>query len=93
MANFMENVKEKVSGIKSKALLAVPVAVTAFPAVAFASETGGSDMTTSMQTAFTAVKTDFSSAVTVIAPIALGIAGIFIAWKLGFRFFKSLTKG
>lgn len=92
MANFMENVKEKVSDIKGKALLAVPVAVTAFPAVAFAAE-GSSDMTTSMQTAFTAVKTDFSSAVTVIAPIALGIAGIFIAWKLGFKFFKSLTKG
>jgi len=92
MANFMENVKEKVSDIKGKALLAVPVAVTAFPAVAFAAE-DSSDMAASMQTAFTAVKTDFSSAVTVIAPIALGIAGIFIAWKLGFKFFKSLTKG
>lgn len=91
MTNFMKTAREKVSDIKGKALLAVPVAM-AFPSVAFAAE-GGSDMTTSMQTAFTAVKTDFSSAVTVIAPIALGIAGIFIAWKLGFKFFKSLTKG
>lgn len=90
MRKFLETVKTKCDDVKGKALLALPVAVTAFPAVAYAETT---DMTTSMQTAFTGVKTDFSSAVGVIAPIALGIAGIFIAWKLGFRFFKSLTKG
>ena len=93
MGNFISIAKTKMSDIKGKALLAIPVAVSAFPSVAFATESGGSNMTTSMKTAFTAVKTDFTSAVSVIAPIALGIAGIFIAWKLGFRFFKSLTKG
>ena len=87
--------KEKISDAKRKLMLAAPVsAVTALalPAVAFAAE-ADSGMTAGMQTAFSQVKTDFSSAVGVIAPIALGIAGIFIAWKLGFKFFKSLTKG
>lgn len=87
---MMKQFKEKFADVKCKAMLAAPVAALAVPAVAFA-EDGG--MSASMQTAFGQVKTDFSSAVGVIAPIALGIAGIFIAWKLGFKFFKSLTKG
>lgn len=89
---MMKQFKEKFADVKCKAMLAAPVAALAVPAVAFAEDSSGG-MTASMQTAFGQVQSDFGSAVGVIAPIALGIAGIFIAWKLGFRFFKSLTKG
>jgi len=42
--------------------------------------------------ALTTVKGDVVSAVTVIAPIAIVIMGIFLVWKYGIRFFKGLSK-
>lgn len=27
-----------------------------------------------------------------VAPVALGIVGVFLAWRYGMRFFKSLSK-
>lgn len=44
-----------------------------------------------METAFNPVKTDFLAAVAKLAPIAVAIAATPIVWKLGIRFFKSLT--
>jgi hypothetical protein len=51
-------------------------------------ETG---ITTAMTTALTAVQTDVMGVMAVVAPIGIGIAGAFLVWKLGFKFFKSLT--
>lgn len=47
---------------------------------------------TAMETAFGAVKTDVLGVVTKALPIGLGIAGIFIAVRLGIKFFKGVTK-
>ncbi len=47
--------------------------------------------TTAMTTGFTAIKDDAVAAIAAIAPIGLGIAGVFLAWKFGLKFFKKLT--
>jgi len=53
-------------------------------------------MSTEMVTAFTtglsAIKTDAVSLITVVLPIGLSIAGLFIAVQLGMRFFKVIKK-
>ena len=73
-------------------LKALPVVIgaTLLPVVnAFAAE---GDVTSSMTTALTAVKTDAMSAIGAVAPIAIAIAGAFLVWRLGMRFFKSISK-
>ena len=47
---------------------------------------------TAMTTALTTIKTDVVAALEVIAPIAIAIVGLFLVWKFGIRFFKSLAK-
>nr|DAP46341.1 MAG TPA: coat protein [Inoviridae sp.] len=49
-------------------------------------------MAQALTTAFEAVKTDVTGMLTNILPIAAGIAGGFIAVKLGFKYFKGLAK-
>lgn len=49
------------------------------------------DITTILGTAFTAIQSNVMGTIAVALPIALGIAGIFIAVKLGIKFFKSST--
>ena len=87
---------EKLGEVKSKAAAvgtgAVVTILTAVPA--FASDgatTGGSSVADTMGTAFTAVQTDFTATVAKIAPIAIAIVGVFLVWKFGLRFFKSVT--
>lgn len=43
-------------------------------------------------TAVTSASDNILGAIAVVAPIALGIVGIFLAWKYGMRFFKGLSK-
>jgi len=45
-----------------------------------------------MGTAMTGIQTDVMSYLTVAMPVALGIAGTFIAVKLGIKFFKHVAK-
>jgi len=49
-------------------------------------------LTTAFTTAITAIQSDAMGTITVALPIALGIAGTFIAIKLGMKFFKSVAK-
>lgn len=86
---------QKICNAKNKIAVATGSIVGAastlmLPTLVFASESSG--VSTAMQTAFQKVATDFNGAVGVVAPIGLGIAGVFIVWKLGFKFFKSLAK-
>ena len=46
----------------------------------------------SFSTAFTAIQTDAMSALTTIAPIAIGVFGAFLVWKLGKKFFSQIAK-
>ena len=50
------------------------------------------DLTSAFTTGLTQVKTDVLSYVGVALPIALGIVGVFLAVRLGIRFFKSVSK-
>lgn len=38
------------------------------------------------------VATDAMSVLSTVAPIAIGIAGAFLVWRYGMRFFKSISK-
>lgn len=53
---------------------------------------GTSGVSDSIGKALQAVGNDVTSAVAVIAPIGLGIFGLFFAWKKGIGFFKSISK-
>ena len=38
------------------------------------------------------IATDIQGVLTAVAPIAIGIAGVFLVWRYGLRFFKSISK-
>lgn len=46
----------------------------------------------SISTSLTAIATDITSTIGAVAPIAMGIAGLFLAWRYGMKFFKSVSK-
>lgn len=48
-------------------------------------------MKTALGDAFTGVANDVTSIATIALPVALSIAGLFIAVKLGVKFFKSVS--
>ena len=35
---------------------------------------------------------EITGTITQVAPVAIGIVGVFLVWKLGIRFFKSVAK-
>jgi len=80
----------KVNNGKRKFVTAVTCvsACMATSVFAFAEDVG---TTAAMTTAMTAIKTDVMGVMAVVAPIGIGIAGAFMVWRLGFKFFKSLT--
>lgn len=45
-----------------------------------------------MTTAFQGVKSDTTAGMAVIAPIAIGIFGMFYMWRKGIGFFKTVSK-
>lgn len=55
-----------------------------------ASATGGSSA--AVVSALETVAGDITSTIGAIAPVALGIAGTFLVWRYGMRFFKSISK-
>lgn len=48
-------------------------------------------MTTAVDTAFKAIKSDVSSMMTTALPVALAIVGIGLAVTLGVKFFKKIS--
>lgn len=42
--------------------------------------------------ALTTIATDITEVLTTVAPIAIGIVGVFLVWRYGMKFFKSLSK-
>lgn len=55
----------------------------------FASEGG---QAAAVSGALQTVATDVLASIGTIAPVALSIAGAFLVWKYGMRFFKSISK-
>ncbi len=49
-------------------------------------------MTEAVTTALQTVADDITGVLTGVAPIAIGIAGVFLVWRYGLRFFKAISK-
>ncbi len=80
--------KGKLKGLATK-FLAVVSALMALTVSAFA-ET--SDAVASMSTGIAGIKDDIVSGIGAVAPYALAIVGLFLLWRYGMRFFKSVSK-
>ena len=52
----------------------------------------GTNVAQTMDTAFRGIQGDALSAIATVAPYAIGIMGAFLIWKIGTRFFKSVSK-
>ncbi|MGL6125462.1 MAG: hypothetical protein ACRC1F_03215 [Metamycoplasmataceae bacterium] len=51
------------------------------------------EASSSITSSLTQIATEVTGAIGDIAPIAIGVFGVFIIWKLGMKFFKSVAKG
>lgn len=45
-----------------------------------------------LSTGFTAIATAVTDGIGKVAPIALGVMGVILVWRIGSRFFKSVAK-
>lgn len=45
-----------------------------------------------VSTALTTIAGDITGTVGTVAPIAIGIVGVFLVWKFGMKFFKDLSR-
>lgn len=50
------------------------------------------DSSSAVTTALSSIAGEITSTITAIAPIAIGIVGVFLVWKYGMKFFKGLSK-
>lgn len=46
----------------------------------------------SLTTGFTSIATSVTDGIGNVAPIALGVMGVMLVWRVGTRFFKSVAK-
>lgn len=79
--------------VREKAIVPAAAVVTSMamaPMTAFAQETGG--VADDVAAALQSTASDITSVLGSVAPVALGIGGVFLAWRYGMRFFKSLSK-
>lgn len=47
---------------------------------------------TAITTALDGIKSDALSTIAAVAPIGIAIAGAFLVWRYGMKFFKSISK-
>lgn len=78
--------KEKIKKVSSALIVPATIAISSG---AFAADEGTAD---SVVSALTTTASEVTSTIAKIAPIALGIAGTFLVWRYGMKFFKSLSK-
>ena len=50
------------------------------------------EASSSVTNSLTTIATQITSTIGEVAPIGIGIAGLFLVWKFGMRFFKSVAK-
>ncbi|WP_277409709.1 hypothetical protein [Lacrimispora xylanisolvens] len=73
-------------------LIALPVAVSMATAIpAYAAE-GAVDITGTLTTAFTSVKSDMLATIGAALPIALAVVGAGMAVRFGIKFFRQIAK-
>lgn len=74
--------------LRSKALGCAIVLSTLTPIAVFAEGDVSADVAGALQTTASSI----TGVLGAVAPVALGIVGVFLAWRYGMRFFKSLSK-
>ncbi len=75
--------------IRNKLLVgAVGVSTALLPVSVFAEGDVSADVAGDLQTTASTITGVLAS----VAPVALGIVGVFLAWRYGMRFFKALSK-
>ena len=84
----MSKFKEIFSSSKTKVLGAGVGLSAIVPLVPHASEGQSAAVSTALGT----IASDITATITAVAPVALGIVGIFLTWKYGMKFFKSISK-
>jgi hypothetical protein len=92
MFNKLNNLKSKVTTNKYVVGATTAVMVLSTSIIAHAADGDTTSITGSMQTAMNGVKTDTLSAISTVAPIGIGIMGVFLVWKYGIKFFKGISK-
>ena len=50
------------------------------------------EATDALTTGFTSIATAVTDGIGKVAPIALGVMGVILVWRVGTRFFKSVAK-
>ena len=92
-----EELKKSLKLMTSKIVAAVTggavMVAGAVPALAADGSNLTEDFKTALSTAFSTVKSDAVSLMTLALPAALAIMGIVIAIKLGIKFFKKFSNG
>lgn len=53
---------------------------------------GFTGASSSIVTALTKVATEATTALTSVAPVAISVMGVFLVWRYGIKFFKSVSK-
>lgn len=74
-----------------KCLLGSGTALTVLSAGSTVFATGG-EGSSAVVTALQSTASEITSTMASIGPVALGIAGTFLVWRYGMRFFKSISK-
>ncbi len=77
--------------VREKAIVPAAAVVTSMamaPVTAFAEGGVAADVAAALES----TASDITSVLGSVAPVALGIGGVFLAWRYGMRFFKSLSK-
>lgn len=86
----MHKLQEKIISSKlGKGLLATTVGSSAIILSSNMASAAGAEGITE---ALTTTAADITATLTGVAPIGLGIVGVFLAWKYGIKFFKGLSK-
>ena len=77
-----------------KCLLGSGTALTVLSAgsTVFATDGAGGGGSSAVVTALQSTASEITSTMASIGPVALGIAGTFLVWRYGMRFFKSISK-
>lgn len=59
--------------------------------IALAESTGNSGVISALQTAFQSVSGDFTSVVTTLLPVVLGVVGMVLVVRFGINWFRSIS--
>lgn len=51
-----------------------------------------SEASSSLATGFSSIASSVTDGISSVAPVALGVMGVMLVWRIGTRFFKSVAK-